>query len=67
MSETGRIVGGLGQCVLALLAGLNIFVGVFNMFPLLPSTEATLQSPRTNGFVRGVRGGKQRYFADVER
>lgn len=53
--------------VLWLLAVLNVFVGVFNMFPLLPldgghATIAIYERVR-----EGFRGGKERYFADVER
>jgi membrane-associated protease RseP (regulator of RpoE activity) len=50
--------------VLFLLAALNVFVGVFNMFPLLPldgghAAIATYERVRE-------RGGR-RYFADVSR
>jgi membrane-associated protease RseP (regulator of RpoE activity) len=53
--------------MLLLLAVLNVFVGVFNMFPLLPldgghATIAVYERVRER-----IRGGKQRYFADVER
>ncbi len=53
--------------VLYLLAVLNVFVGVFNMFPLLPldgghAAIATYERAR-----EWRRGSKQRYFADVER
>ncbi|MBT7430922.1 MAG: zinc metalloprotease, partial [Ilumatobacter sp.] len=45
----------------------NVFVGVFNMFPLLPldgghAAIAVYERVREAG-----RGSKQRYFADVER
>ncbi|WP_040493349.1 M50 family metallopeptidase [Ilumatobacter nonamiensis] len=53
--------------VLWLLAVLNVFVGVFNMFPLLPldgghAAVATYERVR-----EAMRGGRERYFADVER
>ena len=59
VGETEGLVG-----VLYLLAVLNVFVGVFNMFPLLPldgghATVATYERLRE-------RGGR-RYFADVSR
>ena len=53
--------------ILYLLAILNIFVGVFNMMPLLPldGGHAAIASYER---VREWRSGtKQRYFADVER
>lgn len=59
VGETEGIVG-----VLYLLAVLNVFVGVFNMFPLLPldgghAAVATYERVRE-------RGGR-RYFADVSK
>jgi membrane-associated protease RseP (regulator of RpoE activity) len=59
VGETEGLVG-----VLYLLAVLNVFVGVFNMFPLLPldgghAAVATYERVRE-------RGGR-RYFADVSR
>jgi membrane-associated protease RseP (regulator of RpoE activity) len=59
VGETQGFVG-----VLYLLAVLNVFVGVFNMFPLLPldgghAAVATYERVRE-------RGGR-RYFADVSR
>jgi membrane-associated protease RseP (regulator of RpoE activity) len=53
--------------MILLLAVLNVFVGVFNMFPLLPldgghAAIAVYERVREAG-----RGSKQRYFADVER
>jgi membrane-associated protease RseP (regulator of RpoE activity) len=59
VGETEGLVG-----VLYLLAVLNVFVGVFNMFPLLPldgghAAVATYERLRE-------RGGR-RYFADVSR
>lgn len=65
-----QVSGALGDAeglggVLYLLAALNVFVGVFNMFPLLPldgghaaiATYERIREGRTN----------RRYFADVER
>ena len=62
VGESGGWAGAL-----LLLAVLNIFVGVFNMFPLLPldgghAAVAAYERVREAG-----RGGRQRYFADVER
>lgn len=59
VGETEGIIG-----MLYLLAALNVFVGVFNMFPLLPldgghAAIATYERVRE-------RGGR-RYFADVSR
>lgn len=61
--DVGRTQGIFG--VLFLLAVLNVFVGVFNMFPLLPldgghAAIATYERIREFGMVRG-----QRYYADV--
>ncbi|MFV0308058.1 MAG: M50 family metallopeptidase [Desertimonas sp.] len=55
---------GLGG-VLFLLAALNVFVGVFNMFPLLP-LDGGHAAIATYERVREGRT-KRRYFADVER
>ncbi len=53
--------------VLYLLAVLNIFVGVFNMLPLLP-LDGGHAAIATYERIREWRSGtKQRYFADVER
>jgi membrane-associated protease RseP (regulator of RpoE activity) len=51
--------------VLYLLAVLNVFVGVFNMFPLLPldgghAAIATYERVRE-------RGSRRRYYADVSK
>ena len=53
--------------VLWLLAVLNVFVGVFNMFPLLPLDGGHAAIAIYERVREGLRGGKQRYFADVER
>jgi len=53
--------------VLWLLAVLNVFVGVFNMFPLLPLDGGHAAVAVYERVREGIRGGKQRYFADVER
>jgi membrane-associated protease RseP (regulator of RpoE activity) len=53
--------------VLWLLAVLNVFVGVFNMFPLLPLDGGHAAVAVYERIREAVRGGKQRYFADVER
>lgn len=53
--------------VLWLLAVLNVFVGVFNMFPLLPLDGGHALIAVYERVREGIRGGKQRYFADVER
>ncbi len=50
-----------------LLAFLNVFVGVFNMFPLLPLDGGHAAIAAYERVREGVRGGRQRYFADVER
>ncbi len=53
--------------VLYLLAVLNIFVGVFNMFPLLPLDGGHAAIATYERIQEWRRGSKQRYFADVER
>ena len=53
--------------MLLLLAVLNVFVGVFNMFPLLPLDGGHAAIALYERVRERVRGGKQRYFADVER
>jgi len=53
--------------VLWLLAVLNVFVGVFNMFPLLPLDGGHAMIAVYERVREGMRGGKERYFADVER
>ncbi len=53
--------------VLWLLAVLNVFVGVFNMFPLLPLDGGHAAVATYERIREAMRGGKQRYFADVER
>ena len=53
--------------VLWLLAVLNVFVGVFNMFPLLPLDGGHAVVAVYERVREAMRGGKQRYFADVER
>jgi membrane-associated protease RseP (regulator of RpoE activity) len=50
-----------------LLAVLNVFVGVFNMFPLLPLDGGHAAVAVYERVREAMRGGKQRYFADVER
>jgi membrane-associated protease RseP (regulator of RpoE activity) len=53
--------------VLWLLAVLNVFVGVFNMFPLLPLDGGHALIAIYERVREGIRGSKERYFADVER
>ncbi|MEM8745945.1 MAG: RIP metalloprotease [Actinomycetota bacterium] len=53
--------------VLWLLAVLNVFVGVFNMFPLLPLDGGHAAIAVYERIREKMRGGTQRYFADVER
>ncbi len=53
--------------VLYLLAVLNIFVGVFNMMPLLPLDGGHAAIACYERFREWRSGTKQRYFADVER
>jgi membrane-associated protease RseP (regulator of RpoE activity) len=62
VGEAGGLAG-----VLYLLAILNIFVGVFNMLPLLP-LDGGHAAVAVYERIREWRSGtKQRYFADVER
>jgi membrane-associated protease RseP (regulator of RpoE activity) len=62
VGEAGGLAG-----VLYLLAVLNVFVGVFNMMPLLP-LDGGHAAIAVYERVREARSGtKQRYFADVER
>jgi membrane-associated protease RseP (regulator of RpoE activity) len=53
--------------VLYLLAILNVFVGVFNMFPLLPLDGGHAAIAVYERVQEWRRGTRQRYFADVER
>ena len=53
--------------VLYLLAVLNIFVGVFNMLPLLPLDGGHAAIACYERFREWRSGTRQRYFADVER
>lgn len=53
--------------VLWLLAVLNVFVGVFNMFPLLPLDGGHAAVAAYERVREAMRGGRERYFADVER
>ncbi len=53
--------------VLLVLALLNVFVGIFNMFPLLPLDGGHAAVAVYERIREGRRPGKQRYFADVER
>ncbi|MEL6892044.1 MAG: site-2 protease family protein [Actinomycetota bacterium] len=53
--------------VLWVLAVLNVFVGVFNMFPLLPLDGGHAAVAIYERIREARRPGKQRYFADVER
>jgi membrane-associated protease RseP (regulator of RpoE activity) len=63
--EVGDTSGLAG--VLYLLAVLNVFVGVFNMFPLLPLDGGHAAIAMYERVQEWRRGSKQRYFADVER
>jgi membrane-associated protease RseP (regulator of RpoE activity) len=63
--DVGEAEGILG--VLWLLAVLNVFVGIFNMFPLLPLDGGHAAIAIYERIREGMRGGRQRYFADVER
>jgi membrane-associated protease RseP (regulator of RpoE activity) len=58
--------GGLAA-VLYMLAVLNIFVGVFNMMPLLPLDGGHAAIAVYERIQERRRHTKQRYFADVER
>lgn len=53
--------------VLWLIAVLNVFVGVFNMFPLLPLDGGHAAVAVYERVREGLRSGRERYFADVER
>jgi membrane-associated protease RseP (regulator of RpoE activity) len=53
--------------VVYLLAVLNIFVGLFNMLPLLPLDGGHAAIATYERFREWRSGTKQRYFADVER
>jgi membrane-associated protease RseP (regulator of RpoE activity) len=63
--DIGQTAGLAG--VLYLLAVLNVFLGVFNMFPLLPLDGGHAAIAVYERFQEWRRGSKQRYFADVER
>ena len=62
--DIGELQGLAG--VLYLLAILNVFVGVFNMFPLLP-LDGGHAAIATYERVREIGRGGRRYFADVAR
>ena len=62
VGEAGGLAG-----VLYLLAVLNIFVGVFNMLPLLPLDGGHAAIACYERYREWRSGSKQRYFADVER
>ena len=53
--------------VIYLLAILNIFVGLFNMLPLLPLDGGHAAIATYERFREWRSDSKQRYFADVER
>jgi membrane-associated protease RseP (regulator of RpoE activity) len=53
--------------VMYLLAVLNVFVGVFNMLPLLPLDGGHAAVAVYERFREWRSGSRQRYFADVER
>jgi membrane-associated protease RseP (regulator of RpoE activity) len=63
--DVGKSEGVYG--VIWLLAVLNVFVGVFNMFPLLPLDGGHAAVAAYERVREAMRGGRQRYFADVER
>ncbi len=63
--DVGESSGWAGM--LLLLAVLNVFVGVFNMFPLLPLDGGHAAIAAYERVREAMRGGTQRYFADVER
>lgn len=63
--EVGESAGFAG--VLYLLAVLNVFVGVFNMMPLLPLDGGHAAIAIYERFQERRRHMTQRYFADVER
>ena len=60
--DVGETEGFIG--VLYLLAALNVFVGVFNMFPLLPLDGGHAADRHLRAAPRARPHG-QRYFADV--
>jgi membrane-associated protease RseP (regulator of RpoE activity) len=60
--DAGKLDGWAG--VLSLLAALNVSVGIFNMFPLLP-LDGGHAAIATYERVRSRRG--QRYYADVQK
>jgi len=62
VGEAGGLAG-----VLYLLAVLNVFVGVFNMMPLLPLDGGHAAIAIYERVREARRGTTQRYFADVER
>jgi membrane-associated protease RseP (regulator of RpoE activity) len=62
VGEAGGLAG-----VLYLLAILNIFVGVFNMLPLLPLDGGHAAVAVYERIREWRSGSRQRYFADVER
>jgi membrane-associated protease RseP (regulator of RpoE activity) len=62
--DIGEMQGLAG--LLYLLAVLNVFVGVFNMFPLLP-LDGGHAAIATYERVREIGRGGRRYFADVAR
>jgi membrane-associated protease RseP (regulator of RpoE activity) len=62
VGESGGFAG-----VLYLLAVLNVFVGVFNMLPLLPLDGGHAALAVYERIQEKRRHTKQRYFADVER
>lgn len=64
-----QVSGTLGQedglrSILVLLAGVNVFVGIFNLFPLLPF-DGGHAAIATYERIRSRRG--QRYYADVNK
>jgi membrane-associated protease RseP (regulator of RpoE activity) len=66
LSDDVGETGGWAAMIL-LLAVLNVFVGVFNMFPLLPLDGGHAAIAAYERAREKLRGGKQRFFADVER
>ncbi len=62
VGESGGLMG-----VLYMLAVLNVFVGVFNMMPLLPLDGGHAAIAVYERIQERRRHTKQRYFADVER
>ena len=62
VGESGGLMG-----VLYMLAVLNVFVGVFNMMPLLPLDGGHAAIAVYERIQEGRRHTRQRYFADVER